>query len=777
MKLGTALVKEGLVTPEQLEEALKSQVIFGGKLGTNLIELGYLDEEQLMYFLSEKLDIPHAMPEVLTDIPADVIDIFSREMVETYKVIPVSFKNNIVDLLMLDPTDQEIVQELSSATGYMIHPMVAPEIQLFAAMEKYYGVQRDIRYISLESTQSDSVILTSEPDTGSSSSDPFSVSSNASQPSTYMDVDTDTDTSDIDFGEETMIERPADVPAAPQPKEQSPITESKEEPEESTEEDAAADVATPATESQTVPVATESEDAMPVEDTQEEAAQVAEPDSSLSQTAVEESPAEAAEVGETTSNLMQEEDHKLDRLSRVEQQLEELTATLPLTEILNEIKALRSEISDIRDQISERKSTKTDAPSVEQEVAQSPSEVSEAQEQTSPEQEDIPVTEESPQAEESDAGETAADESEPETKEDVSVESDQPPVEDSVQEDNEDEESESGLAPPPPVEESEGTQDNLDDEIDAGTRFLEEAIEDDEDAGEDEEALQQNRRVSPLQPEHKEEAEEGVTQHAEPEEEAPVEDKEEEPAAASEEIAEEGEDSTVPPPPLIDEPIKTEKTEYDPDFAPPTETDIDESIYDDDKPEPDLDGEAETEALDYFDDDTGRDEEEADIDSIFEVQRRLDQVKERDEIASVVLSYATHMTKRASIFILKRHMIQGWDGRGENLYREMVSRIKIPASVPSIFKTIIDSGQPYLGPMPDQPVNDKFLAVMGGIFPEDIFILPIYVRDKLICFFYADNGDGRTIDADAVEDLQLLDQRIANAFEMLIKKTRKEVIG
>ena len=49
MKLGTALVKEGVITPEQLEEALKAQVIFGGKLGTNLIELGYLDAAEKAY--------------------------------------------------------------------------------------------------------------------------------------------------------------------------------------------------------------------------------------------------------------------------------------------------------------------------------------------------------------------------------------------------------------------------------------------------------------------------------------------------------------------------------------------------------------------------------------------------------------------------------------------------------------------------------------------------------------------------------------------------------
>ncbi len=72
LKLGALLVSKGLINETQLGEALKNQVIFGGRLGTNLVELGYLDEEALAYFLSENLGVPYAIlkfvgykPEVL----------------------------------------------------------------------------------------------------------------------------------------------------------------------------------------------------------------------------------------------------------------------------------------------------------------------------------------------------------------------------------------------------------------------------------------------------------------------------------------------------------------------------------------------------------------------------------------------------------------------------------------------------------------------------------------------------------------------------------------
>ena len=58
IKLGELLLKEKLVTPEQLDEALKTQTVFGIKLGSSLVELGFITDEQLCSFLSRKLGVP-----------------------------------------------------------------------------------------------------------------------------------------------------------------------------------------------------------------------------------------------------------------------------------------------------------------------------------------------------------------------------------------------------------------------------------------------------------------------------------------------------------------------------------------------------------------------------------------------------------------------------------------------------------------------------------------------------------------------------------------------
>lgn len=148
-KLGEMLVRAGKITPAQLEETLKSQVIFGGRLGTNLIEMGYVEEDELVEFLCNKLRFPYALPEQLLSIPPEIIKLIPKEIAEKYKVIPLSRDKKRLTLAMLDPTDLSAIDAISFMTGYYIIPVVALELRLAPALEKYYGIRRDVRYISV----------------------------------------------------------------------------------------------------------------------------------------------------------------------------------------------------------------------------------------------------------------------------------------------------------------------------------------------------------------------------------------------------------------------------------------------------------------------------------------------------------------------------------------------------------------------------------------------------------------------------------------------------
>ena len=78
-KLGELLIKNNMLTQAQLEEALQAQVIFGGKLGTVLIEMGLITEDRLAGILEKLLGIPCAKPGRMQNIPEDIIKIISRE--------------------------------------------------------------------------------------------------------------------------------------------------------------------------------------------------------------------------------------------------------------------------------------------------------------------------------------------------------------------------------------------------------------------------------------------------------------------------------------------------------------------------------------------------------------------------------------------------------------------------------------------------------------------------------------------------------------------------
>lgn len=157
LKIGDMLVKAKMITMDQLDEALKQQVMFGGKLGTNLIELGFVDEEALAFILSERLGVPYVHPSKFENIPKEVIAAIPKEVVEKHKVFPVELDGNRLTLVMSDPTDMSVIDDISFLVNMRIKPVIAPEIRLVMAFEKYYGIEKDLRYISLIKNQAQAI--------------------------------------------------------------------------------------------------------------------------------------------------------------------------------------------------------------------------------------------------------------------------------------------------------------------------------------------------------------------------------------------------------------------------------------------------------------------------------------------------------------------------------------------------------------------------------------------------------------------------------------------
>ena len=160
VRLGELLISRGLLTAEQLSQALRGQAIFGGRLGTNLVEMGFVTEEQIAASLSQQLDVPCAKPQWVAAIPRDAIACVSRDMAERYRVIPLAKVGRELNVGMADPQNLERIDELSFALGCPLHPYVITEVTLNYALERYYGIRREVRHLKLAGAESAEMRLT-----------------------------------------------------------------------------------------------------------------------------------------------------------------------------------------------------------------------------------------------------------------------------------------------------------------------------------------------------------------------------------------------------------------------------------------------------------------------------------------------------------------------------------------------------------------------------------------------------------------------------------------
>jgi hypothetical protein len=150
LRIGELLLKEGILSRQQLEEALNAQLIYGGKLGTNLVEHGFVTEEFLTSFLSKQCNVPAVGIEKLENIPSEVIKSITRDLAERHKVIPFRKDKRRLDVALVDPTNLKAIDEVAFKTGLLTRPHVAPEVTILRCLERYYHIPTRRRYIHIE---------------------------------------------------------------------------------------------------------------------------------------------------------------------------------------------------------------------------------------------------------------------------------------------------------------------------------------------------------------------------------------------------------------------------------------------------------------------------------------------------------------------------------------------------------------------------------------------------------------------------------------------------
>src|SRR4051812_42398125 len=137
VRIGELLLKEKRITSEQLQQALNAQKAGGGKLGYNLVKMGFVKDEEITALLSKQYGVPSIN---LTQFEIDpaVVKLIPADTATKYQIVPLSRAGATLTIAMTDPTNVFAMDDIKFMTGYNVEPVVASETAVIEAIAKYY---------------------------------------------------------------------------------------------------------------------------------------------------------------------------------------------------------------------------------------------------------------------------------------------------------------------------------------------------------------------------------------------------------------------------------------------------------------------------------------------------------------------------------------------------------------------------------------------------------------------------------------------------------------
>jgi type IV pilus assembly protein PilB len=137
VRIGELLLKEKRITPAQLQEALNYQKTNGGKLGYNLVKLGFVKDEEITALLSKQYGVP-SINLTQFEIDPGVIKLIPAETANKYQIVPLSRAGATLTIAMTDPTNVFAMDDIKFMTGYNVEPVVASESAVADTIARYY---------------------------------------------------------------------------------------------------------------------------------------------------------------------------------------------------------------------------------------------------------------------------------------------------------------------------------------------------------------------------------------------------------------------------------------------------------------------------------------------------------------------------------------------------------------------------------------------------------------------------------------------------------------
>src|SRR5258707_55862 len=138
VRLGEILVKESLITQDQLQKALEFQRSNGGKLGSCLTKMGFITDDDITGVLSRQYGVPSINLKYY-EIDPNVIKLIPQDTASRYQVIPVSRVGSVPTIAMTDPNNVFAMDDIKFMTGFNVEPVVASESAIGDAITRFYG--------------------------------------------------------------------------------------------------------------------------------------------------------------------------------------------------------------------------------------------------------------------------------------------------------------------------------------------------------------------------------------------------------------------------------------------------------------------------------------------------------------------------------------------------------------------------------------------------------------------------------------------------------------
>jgi hypothetical protein len=148
-----------VITERQLQEAIQHQVLYGGRLGTSLFELGYITEERLADALSRAHGVPVGD---LQAIQPEAVEVLPKRLAQRFKVFPWRVRSKTLWLGMVNPGDHAAVAQIGYSLGYIVRPLIVPEFRMVELLHQYYGVDERWRYTDLRSSKPEGAVAPRE---------------------------------------------------------------------------------------------------------------------------------------------------------------------------------------------------------------------------------------------------------------------------------------------------------------------------------------------------------------------------------------------------------------------------------------------------------------------------------------------------------------------------------------------------------------------------------------------------------------------------------------